>query len=51
MISEEIVIGACIIYIICVGFCANYLSSHRKKINCFGKNKETNIQTDEYTLV
>ena len=51
MISEEIVIGACIIYIIGVGFCSYYLSSNRKKINCFGRNKETNLQNDEYTLV
>tara|TARA_B110000444_G_scaffold248584_1_gene272635 strand:+ start:817 stop:972 length:156 start_codon:yes stop_codon:yes gene_type:complete len=51
MISEEIVIGACIIYIIGVGFCANYISSYGKNINCFGRNKETNLQNDEYTLV
>ena len=51
MISDEILIGGCIIYIIGVGFGSYYLSTYKKKINCFGKNKETNIQNDEYTLV
>ena len=50
MISEEIVIGACIIYIIAVGICSYKLSTY-KKTNCFGRKKETNIQNDEYTLV
>ena len=40
MISDEILIGGCIIYIIGVGFCSYYLSTYKKKINCFGKKKE-----------
>jgi len=50
MISEEIVVSLCVLYIIGVGLCSYKLSTY-KKINCFGKNKENNIQNDEYTLV
>lgn len=51
MISEELVLTLCVLYIIGVGCCSYHLSAHNKKNNCFGKKKETNIQNDEYTLV
>ena len=50
MISEEVIICFFIFYIIGVGWCSYRFSTY-KKINCFGKNKENNIQSDEYTLV
>ena len=50
MVSDEAVISLCVLYIIAVGICSYKLSTY-KKINCFGKNKKNNIQSDEYTLV
>ena len=46
MISEEGVIVLCILYIIGIGCCSYHLSKYKKKVNCFGKNKETNILSD-----
>ena len=50
MISEEIVVSLCVLYIIGVGWCSYKMSTYKKN-NCFGKSRETNIQNDEYTLV
>ena len=49
MISKELVLFLCFIYMVGVGCCSYHLSS-QKKINCFGKNKESD-NNDEYTLV